>query len=63
VSLRVTAAGRPVSGVTIRFAGRSKRTGARGRRTFCARLKPGRYRASATRSGYRAAKRSVRVRT
>ena len=62
VSVRVTAAGRPVAGVRLRFANRSKRTDARGRRTFCKRIKAGRYRVTATRTGYRSARRSVRMR-
>ena len=63
VSVRVKAAGRPVAGARIRFAGRRKVTDRRGRRSFCRRLKPGRYRVAASRTGYRSATRSVRMRS
>ena len=59
---RVTSAGRPVSGATVRFAGRRTRTNRRGRAALVARFAtPGVRRARATRSGMRRATARVRV--
>jgi Subtilase family len=59
---RATSKGRPVNGVTVRFAGRSRRTGSDGRARICVRLaKLGRRTATAKRGGYRSARASVRV--
>ena len=59
---RVTVAGRPVAGATVRFAGRSVRTNRRGRGRMTARFRrPGSRTARATRSGMRRATARVRV--
>jgi hypothetical protein len=61
VRFRVTSRGRPVRGAKVRFAGRTKRTGRRGRAVMVRRLtRPGLRRAVARKRGKRTA--SVRVR-
>ena len=55
--------GRPLSNVKIRFAGRTVKTGRTGAATAARRFKrPGRYRATASRRGFKIAVRYVRVR-
>jgi lysophospholipase L1-like esterase len=61
VRFLVSAGGRRLRGATVRFAGHRGRSGRRGRVTICARVKAGRHPARATKGGYRAARRSVRV--
>ena len=58
VSFRVTEAGDPVAGATVAVAGRKLRTDGRGEAT--ADLKPGRYRAVASKPGYVSATGPVR---
>jgi L-ascorbate metabolism protein UlaG (beta-lactamase superfamily) len=60
---RVRAAGRPVRGAVVRFAGRRVRSGAGGRAVMTRRLgRPGRYRARATRAGFAPGSAGVRAR-
>ena len=59
---RVTSRGRPVRGAKVRFAGRTKRTGRRGRAVMVRRFtRPGLRRAVARKPGKRAATARVRV--
>ena len=61
IRFRVTSRGRPVRGAKVRFAGRTKRTGRRGRAVMVRRFtRPGLRRAVARKRGKRTA--SVRVR-
>jgi hypothetical protein len=53
---------RSVSGARVRFAGRTKRTGANGRAAITAALRPGRYLASAKKRGLKTGRAVVRVR-
>ena len=64
VLVRWTARGKvhPVAGATVRVAGHRVRTNRNGRATIRARLHAGRVVVRATRSGYRAGSRAVRVR-
>lgn len=59
LTFKVRDAGDPVPGATVRVAGRELRTGAKG--AVSADLKPGRFRATASKSGYVGA--SLRVRS
>lgn len=55
--------GRPIRGAKVRFAGRSSRTGARGRARIVATLdRRGKWLATATKHGYGAASRAIRAR-
>ena len=59
---RVTARGRPVRGAKVRFLGRTKRTGRRGRARMTRRpARRGVRRVVATKRGFRSAKVRVRV--
>jgi hypothetical protein len=61
IRFRVTSRGRPVRGARVRFAGKTKRTGRRGRAVMVRRVfRPGRRRAVARKPGKRSA--SVRIR-
>ena len=63
VTFSVRAAGRPVRGAAVRFAGRRGRTATNGRVVLCALLARGKASAVARRSGYRSSgTRTVRVR-
>jgi hypothetical protein len=58
--MRVTSRAKPVRGAKVRLAGHSKRTGKRGRARLCMRLHhAGRYRARASKRGYRSAHATV----
>lgn len=59
---RVTSHGKPVRGAKVRFAGKTKHTGRRGRATIVRRLhRRGLRRAVVHKRGYRTAKARVRV--
>jgi hypothetical protein len=58
----VTAAGAPVRGATVRFAGAKGRTGKAGRAVVCGRPKAAKARATATKRGFARASRTVRRR-
>ncbi|MEA2439043.1 MAG: hypothetical protein QOH76_467 [Thermoleophilaceae bacterium] len=61
-SFRVTAKGKPVAKATVRFAGRSRRTGSSGRTRICVQFRGGgRHTATATHAGYRSASATVQV--
>ena len=63
IRFRVTSRGRPVPGAKVRFAGRTKRTGRRGRAVMVRRFtSPGPRRAVARKRGKRTASVRVRVR-
>lgn len=60
IKFRVTDAGSPVRGAKVKAGGRSKRTNSAGRATI--NLRAGRYRATATKTGYAPAKVTARAR-
>jgi lysophospholipase L1-like esterase len=62
IAFSVRGAGHPVRRATVRFAGHRGRSGRHGRVRICGRPAPGRHRATARHTGFRAVHRSIRIR-
>lgn len=60
-AFRATSTGHPVRGATVRFDHHTARTSRSGKATICRRLRRGTYHSTATKTGYRHARATIRI--